>query len=397
MAITIRPATEGDLEAMYDHDQRVFGYAIADEDDGSRWRKVIDLSRFRLAHDGSELVGVAGVLGKELTLPGDAPARMGGLTWVAVSPTHRRQGLLTRLMAEVHDDIESHEEPLAGLLASEGGIYERFGYGVATTLRSVVIDTRHAQLLPQFEPPAGTVQLITPRDRIDDLTALYDRYRRHRVGEIARDQAWMELRLGEYGKHVHGAIHEDGYVIWTVKDDWNEGLPQHDLEIRDFVASTPEAFVALWHLVFSLDLIGTIRTRTVVSIDDPLPSMLTNPRAVCTVALNDLLWLRPQRVGEALAARRYRVEDEFVLAVTDPDHTTERWVVQGDVERAKSEETDRDADLTMSRAALGSLLLGATSASALARTQRLRGSPAALRRADAFFGWSPVAHCATGF
>ncbi|MFT3852789.1 MAG: GNAT family N-acetyltransferase [Ilumatobacteraceae bacterium] len=46
---------------------------------------------------------------------------------MGVAATHRRQGLLRRLMDACHDDIDARREPVAMLFASEGGIYERFG------------------------------------------------------------------------------------------------------------------------------------------------------------------------------------------------------------------------------------------------------------------------------
>ena len=67
-----------------------------------------------------------------MTLPGGAAVPTGGVTWVSVAVTHRRQGLLGRLLEATHEDIDGRGEPLAALTASEGGIYERFGYGIAS-------------------------------------------------------------------------------------------------------------------------------------------------------------------------------------------------------------------------------------------------------------------------
>ena len=54
-----------------------------------------------------------------------------GVTLVGVLPTHRRQGVLTRLMRAQLDDVRERGEPVAFLWASEGAIYGRFGYGMA--------------------------------------------------------------------------------------------------------------------------------------------------------------------------------------------------------------------------------------------------------------------------
>ena len=54
-------------------------------------------------------------------MPGGGQLPMGGLTWVSTAATHRRQGLLTQLMARSLADIDRRGEPVAMLGASEGG------------------------------------------------------------------------------------------------------------------------------------------------------------------------------------------------------------------------------------------------------------------------------------
>ena len=104
-----------------------------------------------------------------MTLPGGRDVPTGGVTWVSVAVTHRRQGVLKQLMQAVHDDIDERGEPLAALTASEGGIYERFDYGIATRRRVVSIDRRRAALAEQFRPPPGTVRLVDPTESLDEV------------------------------------------------------------------------------------------------------------------------------------------------------------------------------------------------------------------------------------
>jgi predicted acetyltransferase len=386
--IEIRTAVPDDFEAMFDRDAEAFAGSYTPPE-REAWRKVAELDRFRIACDGDDLVGIAGSHPLELTLPGGGQVAMGGLTWVSVAPTHRRQGLLRRLMDEVHADIDRRGEPVAGLLASEGGIYERFGYGYATRQRSVEIDRRRFQIAPPHTPPSGQLRLINPAEHIDTMAALYDRYRRNRVGEVSRSVAWIEMRLGEEPE-VRAALHVDGFVTWTVKADWNGFDAKHQLEVLDLIACTPEAHVALWNLVLTHDLVGPVGSVGAVALDDQLPLLLTNPRGLRTRRLSDFLWLCPRRCGDLLAARRYRVDDRLVIDVEG-----ERWLIDGSPDGAAASATDADPDLTMSRAALGALLLGGVSATELSLAGRLRGAD--LRRADLFFGWTPLPHCSTSF
>ncbi len=107
-------------------------------------RSIVDLGRFRIAVDRGAVVGCSGSFGFDMTLPGGAAVPTGGVTWVSVAVTHRRQGLLGRLLEATHEDIDGRGEPLAALTASEGGIYERFGYGIASRVRVTAIDRHRA-------------------------------------------------------------------------------------------------------------------------------------------------------------------------------------------------------------------------------------------------------------
>lgn len=385
----IRTPGVDDLDAVFRRDEEAFGGAFTDEQRRT-WSDLLDLSRFRLAVDGTSVVGLAGSHALELTLPGDTVVPMAGTTWVSVAPTHRRRGLLRRLIDEVHADIDARGEPIAGLMASEAGIYERFGYGVATRWRHVEIDRRRTRFDDRFLPDVGGMEMIDPLAEVDRLADIYDRYRRRRVGEVSRTAPWIRMRLTEEPGRRGGVIHADGYAAWTIKEDWNDFDPRHELRLDDVVACTDEARAAVWNLILSHDLVGPIRSTASIAIDDPLPAWLTNPRAVRTTALHDFLWLCPRQVAELCSARRYRVDDSMVVEVEG-----ERWRIEGGAEDAHAEMVDDAPDVTMTRGALGSLLLGGVTATELASTKRLTGDD--LPRADVFFGWSPAPHCTTSF
>lgn len=388
-AIDIRTARPDDVEAMFDRDAEAFGGSFSPERRVA-WTELFDLDRFRLAFDGSTIVGIAGSHALELTLPGSIQVQLGGVTFVSVAPTHRRQGLLRRLMGEVHADIDARGEPVAGLMASDAGIYERFGYGAATRRRYVEIDRRRFHIADERVPAPLGVQLVDPMEHLDPLAAIYDRYRRGRVGEVSRTARWIETRLREIEGTVRAAVHADGYALWTITQDWNAFDVRHGLHLQDLVACTPEAHVALWQLVLSHDLVGPVHCHTAVALDDPLSLLLENYRGLKTVHLHDFVWLCPRRVGDLLAARRHRVDDAMVIDVEG-----ERWHVSGGPHGAEAQLSDLEAALTMTRSAFGALVLGGVSATELALGGRLSGSD--LGRADAFFGWSPLPHCSTPF
>ena len=127
--LLIRAVREDELRRFADVTEQTFSDETTDEE-FERWRTVLRAERAHAAFDGEAMVGTAAAYEFTLTIPGgELPAA--GVTAVGVLPTHRRRGLLTRLMRVQLDDIRERGEPLAVLFASEPAIYGRFGYGLA--------------------------------------------------------------------------------------------------------------------------------------------------------------------------------------------------------------------------------------------------------------------------
>jgi predicted acetyltransferase len=293
------------------------------------------------------------------------------------------------LLEAVHADIDARGEPLAALTASEGGIYERFGYGVATRRRVTVLDRRRAELAAPFRPPPGGVRLIEhdDPDLSDELGRRWDRYRRTRAGEIDRTEASHRARIGGQGVATTFVLHDDGFAAWKVTAQWNDGHPAHELELQDMAAITPEAHVALWSAVLSVDLVGPIRSR-VLAPDDPLPYLLVDPRVLRTVELADFVWCLPRDVAACFSARTFGTDDEVVV-----ESCGSRWRIGGGgCRRVRSR-----PDLVAERSALGPLLMGVPPTTLAAGRRLTARSPEVLRRADALFVTYPVAHGMTGF
>ncbi len=392
--ITLRGATDDDFRAIVDFDGSAFGQAWKD-DDLDLLRPTLELDRFIVAHDGDDLVGVSGNYSLELTVPGPGVLRVAGVTWVAVSPTHRRQGLLTRMMDELHSDVDAHDEPLALLTASEGAIYRRFGYGVASQCRVIEIDRRRTDVLPEFRPDPGAVRFVDVADDgvLDQIATLFDRIRRQHNGDIDRPAANWNLTRHHRGGETRWAVHADGFASWKVRAKWNNGHPAHEMELFDLVAATSEAHAALWHTVLSVDLVGPISSFRAAAIDDHLPHIVTDPRALRTVELNDMLWVHVRHARAALAARAYGTDDELVVEV-DGD----RWKVDGSPDGAVVKPVKRTPDLVMDGAALGSIYLGGFRPSELVRGRRIEARNAdVLRRADHFFAADRMPHASSGF
>ena len=390
MGIDIRVPSDADVDELFHADARAFGFHYTPERMAESLM-IVDLSRYRIAVEDGAVVGVVGSYALDVTLPGGATVPMGAVTWVGVAATHRRQGLLRRLMAACHDDIDARGEPVAMLFASEGGIYERFGYGVATRLWGVEIDKPAAALRPELVPEPGTVKFLRGDAAAEHVAAVWERYRRTRPCETSRPANWLDFFALIRGQERDGSTpawylaHDDGYAVYRMRQHWNEGRPGHELELAELVTVTPEARLALWQVLLNIDLVGTITTRQ-LPVDDPLPYLLTNPRGVRTTALDDGVWAAVRDVPTCFAARRYTVEDRLVVEVDGV-----RYAIDGGREGASVARVRSRPDLVATPDAMGALLLGGASPTRLANGGRLTPrNDEALRRAEHFVPW-PVA------
>jgi predicted acetyltransferase len=110
------------------------------------------------------VVGGSAMISFEVTVPGSRLVPFGGVTSTGVAATHRRQGLLRRMMQAMFDEARERGEPLAGLSASEGSIYGRYGYGPATRRTRWEIERAQARFLSP-RVPGGRLEITDAGNR----------------------------------------------------------------------------------------------------------------------------------------------------------------------------------------------------------------------------------------
>ena len=96
MDIQIRTITEEDTAAFDRSLERAFGQQWTDEERRAE-RAIFEIERNLGAFDGTEIVGTAGAYSLTVTVPGGS-VPMAGVSAVGVQPSHRRRGVLTKLM-----------------------------------------------------------------------------------------------------------------------------------------------------------------------------------------------------------------------------------------------------------------------------------------------------------
>ena len=401
MAYRVRTVRDvGELRTALAAIGHYFGWEPSDEEAG-RFVRILPFDRMHAAFDDGALVGGAGVFPFNLTVPGgDVPCA--GVTVVGVLPTHRRRGLLTRMMSAQLADIAARGEPLAALWASEESIYGRYGYGMASLRGWARLPRVWAGLRDNVPPPDGRVTLVDNDEALATFPRLYDRVRRRNIGFLSRSRDWWELhrlddspeRRGMGGGPLNRALLERdgravGYALYRIVYDGPAEDRKRNVRVLEAMAVDPAAVRDLWRFVLAVDWTDEIEA-VYLPVDHPLLQLVVRVSRLRWQVM-DGVWVRLVDVPAALAGRTFA--GEAVIEVTAdslfPENVA-RWSVGAGVVR-----TRRRPDVRVDVQALASAYLGGFTLTQLARGGRAEeATRGGLERADAAFRtstapWTP--------
>ena len=163
-------------------------------------------------------------------------------------PTHRRRGVLTRMMRWLLDQAAERGEPVSILHASEGAIYPRFGFGLATLQGTFEADRSAFQ----FSRPAemlGRVRLVEGDEAMRLVPPVFEAVFDERVGEVNRtpdkwrlqllaDDPWRRSVGVKYTALLEVAGETRGYAIYRIKNDWDDRGPKSTLTVMEVTGWT---------------------------------------------------------------------------------------------------------------------------------------------------------------
>jgi len=376
-----------------------------------RVKAVSDPERFVCAMDGDRIVSTGGVFTMTLRVPGgDLPA--GGVTWVTVLPSHRRRGLLRGMMQLMIDDCRSRSEPLAMLWASEGTIYQRFGYGMATVSMNLEADTR-ASAYTRDWPVEGAYRLIPAGEGREIVEPVYEAARLQNAGFLGRTAEWWVGRLPQADKDAKGGearrlvVYEtdrgaEAYAVYKIKASWDVRGTSGSVTVEEAVGSTPAGTRAIWRYLFDLDLVRTL-TASRLPADHPVLSLVAEPRRLGT-SLGDGLWLRLVDARKALEGRTYgptgQASGRLTMDLRDEycPWNAGRWTLEVEGSRGRVLPASEEPEIALDANDLGAIFLGGWRPSVLARSGRIEElRSGGLAAADALFPTATLPWCPQEF
>ena len=376
--------------------------------DAEARRPGLCLDRTWGAFDGGTVVATLRSFRSQMTVPGGGALEASAVTAVATTPTHRRRGLASRLVAgELAASVERGEQ-VSILIASEWRIYGRFGYGAATEHQTWTVDAVAARVRHRLP---GTVEYVD-RDTARALAPeVYERHRSTRPGEISRPERFWDIDFGILRfpswtgpKPAFSVVARDpaglvtGVARYRYEDKWEYRQPRGHVTAQLFLTGDPAAELLLWHHLLSLDLTASVRVEDRPA-DELLPLLLIDARHAQPSDRADFLWVRPLDVAGMLAARSYLVPGQVVLEVVDAAGLAGgRFALDGGPDGASCVPTTASADLTLNAAALGSVYLGGYGMRTLAAAGLIdEHSTSAVAKADAMFRSPITPWCSTWF
>ena len=404
--IDVRPFA-GDPRTFFEAGELAFAERPRDED-VANWSASFEADRAIAAYEGERVVGTAGTFSFELTVPG-ASAPAAGVTIVGVHPTHRRRGILRRMMRMQLDAIHERGDPIAILWASEGNIYQRFGYGLAS-LHAGIRLARDRSAFRLATEAVGTVRFVEPDEGLRLFPPIYDAELPRRSGFFARSPTFWEHEFFPDPEHwrrgagaAYHVVHEtdgtvDAYARYRIREKSESSGPESILSVAEVIGAEPAAVLEMWRYLLGVDLIGQVEAWN-LAVDDPLLLAIAEPRRL-RMEIGDALWLRIVDVAAALARRRYRSDGDVVIELTDAfcAWNAGRWKLRVADGMPTCETTTDAPHVACDVTDLAAAYLGAFSFAQLAAANRVRELvPDGAARADGLFRTDRAPWCPSVF
>jgi predicted acetyltransferase len=378
-------------------------HSIHDEHFAERLRRTIagwDAERTWGVRDRGRWVATLGTVARTLSVPGGAAGALeleaDGVTAVTVAATHRRRGLLRRMITSSLAAAKERGDAVSMLIAAEWPIYGRYGYAPATLTANFELDPRRATPLVATDPER--VRSIDAAELFTLAPAIFDAARRTRPGHVDRRGGWWARRLGQEGWHVtesnpNWVVHEgpggpDGLLGWHPTRDFDLTGPLAHIDVDDFTTGSDEAYAGLWSYLCGIDAVDRVTLHERM-VDEPIRWRLRDGRALAQTHTGDFLWIRLLDVAAALSARRYATAGRVVLDVMDDapgGYGKGRVLLDTDGTEVTCTPTDQAPDLRLDQRVLASIYLGGHRLRALAAMGLVEEiTPGTLDRVDVMF------------
>jgi len=358
MKTEIRSMTNAEIDTWLTTMARAEGRHLS-KDSLVYGKNLIESDRALSIYDSGQIVGTIHTELSTINVPGNI-LQTAILAYVTTQPTHRRRGMLTKLITYQLSSLYEEGIPLSNLFASESLIYGRFGYGIATQREDWTIERPHTGFIDN-RSYNGQVEFVDSEHMRTEFPSIYDEAVKGRPGIVHRPNKHWDLlamdpeeRRKGYGKFFFVEYKSQnvpkGYVMYRIKGN--------NLRVRELMSTDHESYSALWQYCFGVDLIATFEAKDRVG-DDSLPWLLIDPRKLRR-SVQDGMWLRIIDTTQVLENRSYNCDGNLTLRILDKlcPWNEKTLKLTSDNGGTICKESNESPDLTLTAGTLGSAYLG---------------------------------------
>jgi predicted acetyltransferase len=361
-----------------------------------RHEQAVDHERSLAVFERESVVATLSAYVVGIALPGGVSAEATALVDIGVVPERRGEGLARALVTAFCNQAHTRGEALAVLNTDLVGLYERFGFGVATTAWSTTLPAGRDGS-PPGDNHCGQVRLIGATETARVLPEIFADSQHHRVGEVLRTPQWWEEHLVDAASAriptEFAVIEQDGVregYIAFVRPTARPGA----VIVAELVAADDAISRELLAFVRGLTDGGPVRLRAqpfdvIAALDGGAADREPSPQ----------LWLRILDVAQALSLRRYAAESRTVLAISDEllEANRGRFLLEtyGDGTASVTPSADA-AEIMLGIGDLGRIFLGGSTFGELAASGGIVASDVSvLANLDRAFATSGAPFCST--
>ena len=257
--IRLRQPTADEIRDFVQPTSEAFAEAFTDAELDLE-RRLWELDRLIGAVDGERWVGTGGAYSLGLTVPG-GEVEAAGITMIGVTPSHRRRGILRRIMRWLFD--QARRARRAGLRAV--GLRKRDlpALRVSGSGRSRAPSTSSApgSTFARPAPALGRIRLVDRDEATRLFPPIYEAVRVGIPGTVTRSEArWRldQLEDAEWQRAANGIKYRAvlevdgeprGYAIYRAKAEWGEMGPNNTVLVFEVVGLDAAAERAIWEWI----------------------------------------------------------------------------------------------------------------------------------------------------
>ena len=375
MSIEYRHVKDSEFDSLASLESIAF-YGRPRPDDGEYLRKLTKPEWTLAAFDGGKpIAAVRSIPAARLMHGTQTPFAL--ISPATCQAAYRRQGHVSKLLRQSLELMKERGQPISGLYTPHDALYRRYGWERAEEKRNLSFDPGRIEF--RTPAPPGKTRPAT-QDDWKTLDAIYRRHVDPLNGALVREEDWWRFsvmidwddkdrRAREIVVWADESGEDRGYVVYQNRPTGQRenGWPQQEIWVRDFVALDAGAYRGLWQHLLTHDMASKVVYES--HPDDPFVDLCEDPFVV-TVTRGEGPMIRIVDVEGAIAARPYAggSSASFTMRISDESAPWNEgvWRVEAAEGKMRAQKTDAAADVEMSVNFLAPLYTGFRTAETLA-------------------------------